>query len=92
MIWASLAVAARLILAEMATLYAILVVAILQSEGPHYELRFDSSDPARSGGRLLVWLGVRTADPILRVLKAGMDILEDTSADIGEWVLNRRSL
>ena len=92
MIWTFLAGAAKLLLAEVVILYAIIVLAILQSEGLHYELRFDSSDPARSSGRLLIWLGVRIGDPILRVLKAGLDALEDASADIGEWVLHRRNL
>jgi hypothetical protein len=91
MIYVFFAGVLKLILAEMAVLYAVLVLSILRSEGPHFKLRFDLRDPAHSSQRFLVWLGVRTAGAIVPVLKASLDILEDTSADVGEWVLHRRS-
>lgn len=82
--------ALKLILAETIVLYAVLVLVILRSEGPHYELRLDPHDPTRSGLRFLVWLGVRGTGTVLTALKASLDILEDASADVGEWVLRRR--
>ncbi len=91
MAWTLFLGAVKLTVLGMAALYAVHVLITLRTEGTHYQLRLDSRDPARSVERVLVWLGVRTLAAILAGLKASLDILEDTSADVGEWVLHRRT-
>ena len=91
MIWTLFLGAVKLILLGMAVLYALRVLTTLRTEGTHYELRLDPQNPARSAGQLLVWLGVRAVATVLAALKGSLDILEDASADVGEWVLHRRS-
>lgn len=80
----------KFFLTGMAVLYAALVVMTLRNEGTQYELKLDPNDPARSAERLAVWLGVRVVAAFMAVGKVCLNILEDTSADVGEWVLNRR--
>lgn len=91
MAWALFLDAARLILLGTAVLYTVHVLITLRTEGSHYKLRFDGHDPARSAERALIWLGVRALVSILAGLKASLDVLEDASADVGEWVLHRRN-
>lgn len=91
MAWTLFLGTVMLILLGMAVLYSVYVLITLRTEGIHYQLKLDSSDPARSAERVLVWLGVRTLDTILAGLKAGLGIPQDTSADVGEWVLHRRT-
>ncbi|HLI30766.1 MAG TPA: hypothetical protein VKV79_06680 [Terriglobia bacterium] len=80
----------KFFLTGIAVLYVSLVVMTLRNEGSRYELKLDPDDPARSVERLLVWLGVRSIAALAAFGKACLNILEDTSADVGEWVLNRR--
>jgi len=91
MIWALFLGVLKLILAGTVALYALLVLKTLRTEGTRDQVRFDPHDPARSGERLLVWLGVWTAAATLAALSACLNILEDASADVGEWVLHRHS-
>lgn len=90
MIWALFLDVLKLSLVGLIVLYAVQVLITIRTEGTHDRLRFDSNDPVRSVEQVVVWLGVRTAAAILAALKASLNILEDTSADLGEWVLNHR--
>lgn len=91
MIWAMLLDGLKLMVAALVVFYAVLVLITARTQGTQYQLRFDPNNPVRSAERLMIWLGVRTAVAISAALKASLDILEDTSADVGEWVLHRRS-
>jgi hypothetical protein len=92
MIWTSFAGVVKLFLAGAVVLYAGLVFIALRTEGAHYQVRFDWGDPARSAERLLVAVGVKVVRLILRGLKTALDMLEDTSADVGEWILHHRGM
>lgn len=81
---------ATIILLGMLVLYLALVVLTLRTEGAHYHFRFDPRDPARSTGRFLVWVGVRTLSGTITGLKGAFDALEEASADVGEWVIHHR--
>lgn len=89
MAWALLLGAAKLILLETTVLYTVLILSILRTERSHYQLRIDLHDPGRCALGLVVWVGMWTIPIILAPLKACLDLLEDTSADVGEWVLHR---
>lgn len=91
MIWTLFLDALKFFLVGLVLLYAVQVLLTLRSKGPHYQLKFDRHAPARSADQVLVWFGVRVTAGILNALKASLNILEDTSADLGEWVLHRRS-
>ncbi len=91
MIWTLLSGTLKFILLGMAVLYSVHVALTLKNDGPDYHFKFDPHDPARSAERFLVWLGVRTFTASLAVLNAGLNILEDASADVGEWVIHRRN-
>lgn len=89
MFWTLLLAAFKLFLEVAVILYAGLVLIALKSNQPP-QLSFDWNDPARSGERILIWTGVMAFGFVWRELKAVLDILEDTSADVGEWLLHRR--
>ncbi len=72
-------------------LYVGLVLMAYATEGSRYELTFDPRQPFRSTKRILVGLGVRAAAAILRMGKAALDILFETSAQVGEWFTQRSS-
>jgi hypothetical protein len=91
MIWSLFLGGVKIILLGMLALYITHVVLTLRTEGTDYQPRFDPHDPARSAERLLVWLGVQILSVTMAGLKAALDILEDTSADLGEWVMHRRN-
>jgi len=90
MVWTLFSGAVKLFLAGVGILYAGLVLIALRTEGAHNRVPFDWGDPARSGERLLIWVGVRGVSATLQWLKAALDILEDASADVGEWLLHHR--
>jgi hypothetical protein len=90
MAWTLLTGIVKLFLAGAAVLYAGLVFIAWQSEGADYRVRFEWADPARSGERLLVWVGVKVVTAVLERLKWALEILEDASADLGEWLLYHR--
>jgi hypothetical protein len=88
MVWALFLGAAKIILAEAAVLYTVLILSILRTEKTHYHLSIDPHHSARSALMLAIWLGLWTVPIILGPAKTCLDILEDTSADVGEWVLH----
>lgn len=86
--WALFLGAVKVIVAEVAVLYTVLILSIPRTEKMYYHLSIDSHHSAQSGLMLAIWLGLRIAPVILGPLKASLDVLEDTSADVGEWVLH----
>ncbi len=81
----------KLLILGGALLYAGLVLMSYRIEGPHAPLRMDMTDPAHSLERLLVRLGVKTLDAILRSARRFLDLLADASAEVGAWFIERRS-
>jgi hypothetical protein len=53
--------------------------------------RFDRSDLPRFFVRVAVWLGVKTLTFAVRVGSPILGQLSEASAEVGEWILNRRS-
>ena len=90
MIWAIFLTIAKLLLTGMVVLYAGFVLITYWTEGTGYPAKFDWSDPARSAQRFLVRAGVLVLGRVLRIFRSALDVLEDTSADLGEWLLNHR--
>lgn len=89
MFWTLFLGAVKLILLWVVIIYAVQILIALRTEGAHDHLNLDRHDLAHSIERLLVWLGAWVLTSILAVLRASLNVLEDTSADIGEWVLHR---
>lgn len=71
--------------------YAGLVLISYRAHGLNYPLRIDPKDPARSAGRLLIWLGVRTLAMLVRIAIPVFGMLAEASAEVGEWFLSRRA-
>jgi hypothetical protein len=71
--------------------YAVFVVLSYRTNGSSYRLTLDRKDPARSVGRLLVWLGVKVLALIVRIAVPLFGILAEASAEVGEWFLSRRA-
>jgi hypothetical protein len=88
MVWAFFLGAAKVIMGEVVVLYTVLILSILRTEKTHYKLRIDLHDSARSALMLVIWLGLWTIPIILAPIRASLYVLEDTSADVGEWVLH----
>ena len=88
MFWTLVFAAVRCLLKVAIVFYAGLVLIALKCKEPP-QLKFNWNEPARSGERILMWAGALTVGFIWRELKAVLDILEDASADIGEWVFHR---
>jgi hypothetical protein len=82
--------AVKLLLLGAGILYVGLVLMAYRLEGPRIRLRIYPGDPGRSALDLLVWLGVKIFAGIGHAAKATLDVLSDTSADVGEWCLHRR--
>ncbi|PYU95180.1 MAG: hypothetical protein DMG25_04990 [Acidobacteria bacterium] len=55
-----------------------------------YPLKLDLGRPGRSALGLLVWWGVEALRAVMRVPKYLLDLLSESSADVGEWVMSRR--
>ena len=72
-------------------LYAGLVLMTYVVFGPAYRLQLDPQAPVVSGERLLVWIGVKTLYLVIRSLKATLNLLSDTSAEVGDWLVRRTS-
>ena len=70
-------------------LYAGLVLMSYRTDGPHYSVRFNSKDPARSAQRLLVWLGVKALAFAVAIGVPILGMLSEASAVVGEWFLRR---
>ncbi len=90
MFWTLLAGAVKLFLASAVILYAGLILVTLRTKGTHYHVGFNWRDPVRSSGRLLVWAGAKVVGGVGYCLKAALETLEETSADVGEWLLHHR--
>jgi|SRR5690349_10165321 hypothetical protein len=56
-----------------------------------YPLRLDLGHPARSALGLLVWFGVEVLRAGLRGSRSFLDLLSETSAEVGEWFMSRGS-
>jgi hypothetical protein len=72
-------------------LYARLVLMSYRTNGPHYGLRIDRKDAARSAERLLVWLGVKAVALVVRIAVPIFGMLAEASAEVGEWFLRHRT-
>ena len=81
----------KLLLVGVLILYGVLVLIALKNKET-YELEFDWNDPAHSAERLSVGIGVMAVSLVIRGLKVPLDILEEASADVGEWILHHRNL
>ncbi|HEX5412845.1 MAG TPA: hypothetical protein VFZ27_13430 [Terriglobia bacterium] len=90
MLWTVFLGAVKLLIVGAVILYAGMAIIILQSEGTQYRVRRNWRDPARTVETFLVWAGVRIASLTLRLLRAILDLLEEASADVGEWILHHR--
>lgn len=71
-------------------LYAGTVAVTLRTHGTHYRVQHNWRDPTHTAESFLVWVGVRIASQILCLLKASLVLLEEASADVGEWILHHR--
>lgn len=80
----------KLALLAGATLYTGLVVMSYLSDGPRLRPRFEWHDPAHSAQRVAVWLGVRVLALAVQASIKIFGMLSEASADVGEWVLERR--
>jgi hypothetical protein len=70
--------------------YATLVLlSYLEGRG-RVRPEFSRSNLGRSLERLAVWLGVKTLALAVRMGTPIFDMLSEASAEVGEWVLNRR--
>ncbi len=81
----------RLLLGGGLVVYLGLVLMIYATDGPRYRARFDPQSPFRSVERLLLWLGVKIVATVLQALKAATSIFAEASAEVGEWLITRRS-
>ena len=84
-------VAAELLVIAAGGLYAFLVLRTYAKEGPDFQLRLQSSDPARSAERLLIWAGIRVMSVVARAVRSILNALYQASADVGTWVVSKSS-
>ena len=82
--------AAKLLLLGATVLYFGLVLMAYRLDGPRIRLRLESRDLGRSAVNFSIWLGVKILAAISHAAKAALDVLSDTSADVGEWYLRRQ--
>ena len=82
----------KLLLVAFGILYAGLILMAYVTVGPHYALKVDLGDPARTAESFLVWLGVKAVALILRAGGAVLGTLSEASAEVGEWVISRRGV
>lgn len=90
MLWIIFLGVVELFIAGTLILYVVMVAIALRTCGTHCRVHRDWHDPAHTAESFLVWVGVRIASQTLRLLKAGLDLLEEASADVGEWILHHR--
>ena len=70
--------------------YGVLVFMSYSTLPSRYPLKLDLGRPGRSALGLLVWWGVEAARAVMRVPRSLLDLLSESSADVGEWVMSRR--
>ena len=90
MLWTVFLVAVKLCIAGVVILYAGMIVIALRAQGTQYRVQHNWHDPAGTAEQFLVWVGVWTASRALCLLKASLGLLEQASADVGEWILHHR--
>ena len=90
MFWTIFLGAVKLFIAGVMILYAGMVAVTLRTRGTHYRVQHDWQDPVRTAESFLVWVGVRIASQTFRLITASLDLLEEASADVGEWILHHR--
>jgi len=56
-----------------------------------YPVRLNLGTPGRSVLRVLVWFGVEVVTAAVRAARAFLDVLSETSAEVGEWFMARRN-
>jgi hypothetical protein len=78
-----------LFLALLSIVYLGLVLMTYAIFGPHYRLALDTEAPVRSVERLLIWIGVKVLHTGVRIFRASVDLLSETSAEVGDWFLRR---
>jgi len=84
-------VAVKLLLIVAGAFYAFMVLRTYAKEGPDFQLRWQSSDPARSVERLLTWAGIKVLLAVARALRSVLNVLYQASADVGTWVVSKSS-
>lgn len=88
MFWAIFLGAVKLFVAGVLIFYAGMVVIALRTQGKHRRGEQDWHDPAHTAENLLLWVGVKIVSETLRLVRAFLDLLEEASADVGEWILH----
>jgi hypothetical protein len=81
----------RVAVGVVGVVYAGLVAMTYVTDGPRYCPRLDLNAPLRSFERLLVWVGVKAVDGILRMSRVTLNMFSEASAEVGEWFVSRRS-
>ena len=81
----------KLLLVAGVALYGGLVFMSYRTDGPHWPLRMEPSDPARSAERLSVWLGVKAVAAAIGIGRGLFNMLSEASAEVGEWFIRRRN-
>lgn len=81
----------KLLLVAGVAVYVGLVSMSYRTDGPHWPLRLELSDPARSAERLLVWLGVKAVAAVIGMGRGLFNMLSEASAEVGEWFIRRRN-
>jgi hypothetical protein len=71
--------------------YVGMVTVVYLTGGLDHALRINWRDPARAAQNLLIWVGVKVMGVIVRVAKPAYEMFTDTSAELGEVLLGRRS-
>src|SRR5436305_15286880 len=56
-----------------------------------YPVRLNLGTPGRSVLRVLVWFGFEVVTAAVRAARAFLDVLSETSAEVGEWFMARRN-
>ena len=71
-------------------LYLGLVLTTYRLDGPRLRPRRRPHNLGRTALDLVVWLGVKVLASTVHAARAALDMLSDTSADVGEWYLRRQ--
>jgi len=83
--------AVKLAIVAVVLLYSILVLSSYASEGPRCSPHFDLTDPAHSIRDLMVWLGVKVLSEMMCAGRWVLDLLYESSADVGSWLIAKSS-
>ena len=81
----------NLIIVAAFLLYVGLVFAVYLTGGLQQALPFNWGDPVRASQNLMIWVGVKALSVIVRMTKPAGEMFTDTSAELGELLLGRRS-